>query len=110
LPDIVEAVGGKAEVYVDGGFMRGTDIVKAVALGARAVGIGKLQAFALAAGGQQALMNCLDILKTEIEIAMGLLGVTSLDQLNPSYLTKTRPVGPSHEMSAFPHIPGGRLT
>jgi len=109
LPDIVEAVNGKAEVYVDGGFMRGTDIVKAIALGARAVGIGKLQAFALAAGGQRGLMNCLDILRTEIQIAMGLLGVSSLDELNPSYLAKARPVGLSHEMSAFPHLPGGQL-
>ena len=109
LPDIVEAVDDKAEVYVDGGFMRGTDIVKAIALGARAVGIGKLQAFALAAGGQRGLMNCIDILRTEIEIAMGLLGVSSLDELNPSYLAKARPVGLSHEMSAFPHLPGGRL-
>lgn len=110
LPEIVDAVDGKAEIYVDGGFMRGTDIVKAVALGARAVGIGKMQAFALAAGGQKGLMNCLDILKTELTIAMGLLGVTALDELSPDYLCKARPVAPSHEMSAFPFIPGGRLT
>jgi glycolate oxidase len=109
LPDIVSAVDGRAEVYVDGGFMRGSDIVKAVALGANAVGIGKLQAFALAAGGRDALLDCLTILESEMTVAMGLLGVASLDQLDPSYLCKARPVGPSHEMSAFPFIPGGRL-
>ena len=110
LPEIVSAVNGRAEVFVDGGFMRGTDIVKAIALGAQAVGIGKLQAFALAAGGLNALLNCLTILETELTIAMGLLGVNKLDQLNASFLTNSRPVGPTHEMSAFPFLPGGRLT
>jgi glycolate oxidase len=109
LPAVVAAVGGRAEVFVDGGFTRGTDIVKAVALGAKAVGIGKLQAWALAAGGQAALLDCLRILEDEMTIAMGLLGVASLDRLDPSYLAKARPVGPCHEMSAFPFIPGGRL-
>ena len=110
LPDIVAAVDGRAEVFIDGGFMRGTDVIKAVALGAQAVGIGKLQAFALCAGGLSGLINCLTILEDEIRIGMGLLGVSSLDQLNPAYLAKGRAVNPAHEMSAFPHIPGGRLT
>jgi glycolate oxidase len=109
LPDIVAAVDGRAEVFVDGGFTRGTDIVKAVALGAKAVGIGKLQAWALAAGGRAALLDCLRILETEMTVAMGLMGVTAPDQLDSSYLAKARPVGPCHEMSAFPFIPGGRL-
>ncbi len=110
LPDIVSAVDGRAEVFVDGGFMRGTDVIKAIALGAQAVGIGKLQAFALSAGGLSALIDCLTILEDEIKIAMGLLGVSSLNQLDTSYLAKGRPVSAAHEMSAFPHIPGGRLT
>ena len=55
-------------------------------------------------------MDCLTILEDEIKIAMGLLGVTSLDQLDPGYLAQARPVNTAHEMSAFPHIPGGRLT
>ena len=110
LKDIVEAVDGKAEVFVDGGFTRGTDIIKAIALGANAVGIGKMQAWALAAGGQSGLENCLDILRDELTIAMGLLGVTSLAGLDESYLGAGHPVGPSHEMSAFPHLPGGRIT
>ena len=110
LPEIVSAVDGRAEVLVDGGFMRGTDVIKAIALGAQAVGIGKLQAFALCAGGLSGLIDCLTILEDEIRIAMGLLGVTSLDQLNSAYLAPAKPVNLAHEMSAFPHIPGGRLT
>jgi glycolate oxidase len=110
LRDIVAAVDGRAEVWVDGGFVRGTDIVKAIALGANAVGIGKMQAFALAAGAADAVENCLEILRDELTIAMGLLGACNLSELNESFLADARPVGPCHEMSAFPHIPGGRLT
>lgn len=108
LPRVVEAVDGRAEVYVDGGFVRGTDIVKALALGANAVGIGKLQAWALGAGGKDAILDSLTILEDEIKIAMGLLGVRSLSELTPSCLAKSRPVAPAHEMSAFPHL-GGQI-
>jgi glycolate oxidase len=109
LVPIVEAVGGKAEVIVDGGFTRGTDVVKAIALGARAVLIGKLQAWALGAGGRDALLRSLDILAWEIETALGLLGVTRLDELDPGFVAQGLPAVPPHEMSAFPHLPGGRI-
>ncbi len=109
LPEIVAAVDGKAEIIVDGGFTRGTDVIKAMALGATCVAIGKLQAWALGAGGAQGLIRCLDLLEREIEATMGLIGVTSLDQLDASYLTKAKPVRLPHEMSAFPHLPGGRI-
>ncbi len=109
LPEIVAAVDGKAAVIIDGGFTRGTDIIKAIALGARAVGIGRLQAWALGAGGAEGLVKCLEMLETEIRIAMGLIGVTSLDQLDGSYITKVLPVRLPHEMSAFPHLPGERI-
>ena len=109
LPEIVAAVDGKAEIIIDGGFVRGTDIIKAIALGARAVGIGRLQAWALGAGGTPGLIHCLELLENEIITTMGLLGVTALDELDPSYLTKTSPVNLPHEMSAFPHLPGGRI-
>ena len=109
LPRIVEAVDGKAEIYVDGGFVRGTDIVKALAMGANAVGIGKLQAWALGAGGKEAMLDCLAILENEITIAMGLLGVNSISELGPAHLASARPVGPAHEMSAFPHLPDGQI-
>jgi isopentenyl diphosphate isomerase/L-lactate dehydrogenase-like FMN-dependent dehydrogenase len=104
LPEVLNAVDGKAEVVVDGGFMRGTDILKAVAMGARAVGIGKLQAWALAAGGGAGLTRMLEILETEISMSMGLLGVTSLKQLNPSYLRADLPVQFPDEFSPFPIV------
>lgn len=109
LPDIVDAVGGRAEIVLDGGILRGTDVLKAVALGARAVSIGKLQGWGLAAAGQAGLMRVLEILESEIVTTMGLLGVTRLDQLTSAYLCKVQPMTPTHEMSAFPHLPGGHL-
>ncbi|MFC1863346.1 alpha-hydroxy acid oxidase [Thermodesulfobacteriota bacterium] len=104
LPEIVEAVDNKAEVVVDGGFMRGTDILKAIAIGARAVGIGKLQAWALAADGKDGVRRMLEILEEEISISMGLLGVNRLDQLDTGYLHPVPPVKASNEFSAFPYL------
>ena len=104
LPEVIEAVDGKAEVVVDGGFMRGTDVLKAVALGARAVGIGKLQAWALAAGGEEVLTRMLEILENEIHMAMALIGVTAMDQLDSTYLHRETPVNFPDEFSAFPTL------
>jgi len=109
LPEIVEAVGGRAEILLDGGIVRGSDVVKAIALGARAVAIGKLQGWGLAAAGQAGLMRVLEILESEIITTMGLLGITQVDQLSSTYLCRVQPLGPAHEMSAFPHMPGGQL-
>jgi len=110
LPEIVAAAGGRAEIILDGGILRGTDVLKAIALGAKAVAIGKLQGWALAAAGQAGLVRALELLENEIITAMGLLGVTRLDQLSPAYVCPAQPVAPAHEMSAFVRIPGGRLT
>jgi glycolate oxidase len=110
LPEIAAAVGGKAEIVLDGGITRGSDVVKAVALGAKAVGIGKLQGWGLGAAGAAGLVRVLELLENEITVTMGLLGVNRIDQLKPEYVCKTQPLEPSHEMSAFPHMPGGRLT
>jgi len=109
LPEIIEAVGGRAEIVLDGGITRGSDVVKAIALGAKAVAIGKLQGWGLGAAGQAGLVRVLELLENEITITMGLLGVSRIDQLKPACLCKTQPLAPAHEMSAFPHIPGGRL-
>ena len=109
LPEVIAAVEGKAEVVIDGGFVRGTDIVKALALGAKAVGIGRLQAWALGAGGAEGLIACLQMLETEILTTMGLVGVKNVAELNPSYITKATPVRLPHEHSAFPHLPDDRL-
>jgi isopentenyl diphosphate isomerase/L-lactate dehydrogenase-like FMN-dependent dehydrogenase len=107
LPEIVEAVAGRAEVYVDGGFMRGTDIVKAVALGANAVGVGRLQGLALAAGGEAALVRALELLQDEVVRSLGMLGVTSFSQLNPGFLAPVAPLGRPWLDSAFPLLKEG---
>ena len=109
LPEVVDAVRGRAEIVLDGGITRGSDVVKAIALGARAVAIGKLQGWGLGAAGQAGLVRVLELLESEIKITMGLLGVTRIDQLKPAYLCKTQPLAAAHEMSAFPHMPGGRI-
>ena len=95
LPEVVEAVAGRAEVLVDGGILRGTDVIKAVALGARAVGVGKLLGWALAAGGQAGIERMLELMEIEMRTAMGLMGVTSLGELNPSWVRPAAPIGAS---------------
>jgi isopentenyl diphosphate isomerase/L-lactate dehydrogenase-like FMN-dependent dehydrogenase len=109
LPEIVQAVGGRAQIIMDGGIVRGTDVLKAIALGATAVAIGKLQGWGLAAAGQQGLVRVLELLESEIITSMGLLGVTRIDQLTTACLCRVQPLGPTHEMSAFIHMPGGQL-
>ena len=88
LPEVVATVRGRTPVIVDGGFMRGTDILKAIALGADAVATGRMHAWALGAGGEPALNRMLEIVEYELRTAMGLLGVTSLAQLNASYVRR----------------------
>ena len=75
----------------------------------RAVAIGKLQGWGLAAAGQAGLVRVLETLKDEIITTMGLLGITQLDQLNSNYLCKAEPIPPAPEMSAFPYMPGSQL-
>src|SRR5213075_2531374 len=103
LPEVVAAVKGKAEVWVDGGFMRGTDVVKAIALGAKTVGIGRLTGLALGAAGPQGLVRALEILEDEIRICLGLVGVTSFTELTPKHVTAAPAVGMPNIFSAFPH-------
>ena len=109
LPEIVDAVAGRASIVLDGGVVRGSDVVKALALGADAVAIGKLQGWALAADGTAGVVRALEILEDEILSAMALLGVNDVKKLSRSYLRPAEPVTPPHEMSAWPNIPGGRL-
>ncbi|MEW6472191.1 MAG: pre-mycofactocin synthase MftD [Actinomycetota bacterium] len=84
LPPIVEAVGRDIEVLLDGGIRRGSDVVKAVALGARAVMIGRAYLWGLAANGQAGVENVLDILRTGIDSALLALGRSSVSELEPS--------------------------
>lgn len=102
LPEIVQAVGGNADVIVDGGFVRGTDVLKAIALGANVVGLGRLQGWALAAAGPPGMVRALELLEDEIKTAMGLLGVCSLTELDTSYICAAPPTVPTHVTSAFP--------
>ena len=102
LPEVVEAVAGRATVIVDGGFYRGTDIVKALAMGANLVGLGRMQCYALAAGGQAGIVRMLEILEDEVIRALGLLGVTSFGKLDRSYLAPAAPANAPHVFSAFP--------
>ena len=102
LPEVVEAVGGRAEVLFDGGVLRGTDVVKALCLGARAVGVGKLLGWGLAAGGEAGLVRMLELLDLEIRTALGLMGVTSLKQLNPAWVRPAQPVRPATQTNAYP--------
>lgn len=78
----------RCEVIVDGGITRGADIVKALALGARAVGLGRGFLYALAFG-ERGVSRAIRILRHEVETTMALLGVTNLGQLNPSYVSRT---------------------
>jgi isopentenyl diphosphate isomerase/L-lactate dehydrogenase-like FMN-dependent dehydrogenase len=99
----VKAVAGKAEVVVDGGFMRGADVLKAIALGAKAVGVGRLHGCGLAADGQAGVARVLELLEAEIRLNMGLLGVTKLDQITPLHLHPAPLVRSGHPFhSAFP--------
>jgi glycolate oxidase len=103
LPEVVDAVAGRAKIMIDGGFYRGTDIVKAIALGADLVGMGRMQCYALAAGGQAAVVRMLELLEDEVQRCMGLLGVNKMADLNKSYLHLGAPVVTApHVLSAFP--------
>ncbi len=86
LPAVVEAVGDKMEVMLDGGFRRGTDVVKALALGARACLIGRPYLYGLAAGGRAGVDRALAIFLDEIELTFRLLGCPSIAELDASYL------------------------
>jgi len=107
LPEVVAAVGGRATVFVDGGYARGTDIVKAIALGADVVGLGRLACCGLAAAAAPGLVRTLELLEDEVRIALGLLGVTRLSALDPSYLRPATPVTLPHATSAFPLLGEG---
>ena len=109
LPEIVEAVDGKAEIVLDGGVQRGSDIVKAVAMGATSVAIGKMQGWGLAAGGVPGMVRVLEILEEEIKIAMGLMGVTTMEQLNSNYVCPGDLVTMPHEMSSWVNKPIDRI-
>lgn len=91
LPDILDAVGDRAEVILDGGIRRGTDVVKAVALGAKAVVVGRLAAIGLAAGGRAGVERALSMLSDEIVKTLELMGCSSVRDLGPQCLQRAAP-------------------
>jgi len=104
LPEIVAAVKGRAQIIIDGGFSRGTDVVKALALGANAVAMGRLYCYALAAAGEGGAVRALEILEDEMYSCLGLLGVSKTTELDKSYLHAAAPVRQANVFSAFPHL------
>lgn len=95
LPEIAAAVGGRVPLLMDGGIRRGTDIVKALALGAKAVLIGRPYVHALAAAGAIGVAHVVQMLLAELEVAMALTGCRNLDEIEPSLVREPRPYGSS---------------
>jgi isopentenyl diphosphate isomerase/L-lactate dehydrogenase-like FMN-dependent dehydrogenase len=104
LPEIVQAVKSRARIMVDGGFCRGSDIVKAIASGADLVGIGRMQCWALAAAGENGIVRMLELLEDEVVRTLGLLGVTSFAELNGSHLHPAVATNAPGVFSAFPLV------
>lgn len=102
LPEIVDAVAGRARIMIDGSFCRGTDIIKAIAAGADLVGLGRMQCYGLAAAGAAGIVRMLELLEDEVQRSLGLLGVTRFAELDRSYLHPAAPTNPPHVFSAFP--------
>jgi L-lactate dehydrogenase (cytochrome) len=90
LPAIAEAVGNDVEVLFDGGIRSGVDVLRALALGARAVLIGRAYVYGLGAGGEVGVAKAIDILRTELDVAMALTGTTSVRNVAPTVIAATR--------------------
>lgn len=90
LPEVVGAVGSRAEVYVDGGIRRGTDVIKALALGARAALIGRPVLWGLAVNGEAGVLAVLELLRQEIDLAMALCGARSVSEITRDLLADGR--------------------
>lgn len=86
LEEVKAAVGDRIEVILDGGVRRGTDVIKSIALGAKACTIGRAYLYGLGTGGKRGVAHALELLRREIERDMGLLGVTAVDQIKPEHV------------------------
>lgn len=102
LPEVLEAVAGRAKVWVDGGFSRGSDVVKAIALGADLVGLGRLYGYGLAADGEAGIEGVLELLEDEVISVLGLLGVTGFAALGKEMLHAAAPTVLPGVHSSFP--------
>ena len=88
LPEVIDAVAGKVAVFVDGGFRRGTDVFKALALGARGVGIGRPYIWGLSAFGQEGVERVLELLRAELNLVMRQCGTPSIDKISRASLLR----------------------
>ena len=105
LEEVASVAKGKKEIIVDGAFVRGSDMIKALALGATTIAVGKLQGWALAAGGEEGLVRAFEILEAEITVTMGLLGINNLSELTPEHLHRgAMPMNPPTPWSPFPVV------
>ncbi len=103
LPEVMAAIRGRARVIIDGSICRGTDILKAIALGADAVAIGRMYCYALAADGDSGVHKMLELMEHEFGVAMALAGARSLAELHPGFVFRDAPqVSLTHAHSAFP--------
>ena len=102
LPEVVDAVSGRSLVAVDGGFSRGTDIIKGIALGADFVGIGRMLCYGLAAAGADGVIRMLELLEEEVKLGLGLLGANNYSVIEPSQLCSAAPTVEPSVVSAFP--------
>jgi 4-hydroxymandelate oxidase len=91
LPDVVAGAAGRAEVYLDGGVRRGVDAIRAIALGARAVFIGRPVIWGLAAAGEAGVSRVLTLLRDELDLAMALAGCATVSDITPDLLAPVRP-------------------
>ena len=104
LRQVVDVVNGRAEIVVDGGIMRGTDVIKALALGADSVAIGRLHGFGLAADGHVGVLRVLELMEEEVLTSMALLGVNRIGDLNQNQVVDADPVVQPTVFSAFPFL------
>ena len=88
LPEVVEAIDGRAEILLDGGIRRGTDVVKALALGARAVLVGRATLWGLAVDGEAGVQRVLELLREEVALALTLLGCSSPGEVMPAHVRR----------------------
>ena len=110
LPEVVEAVDGRAEILWTAACCAAPTSSRRCAWGRSAVGVGKMLGWALAAGGEAGLKRMLELMEVEIRTAMGLMGVTSLSQLNPSWVRPAQPVRPASETNALSVVRGAAQT
>jgi 4-hydroxymandelate oxidase len=104
LPEVAEAVGDRLEIYLDGGIREGTDILKAVALGARAVLIGRPWLWALAVDGEAGVRNVIEILRYELDAAMGLCGLTDITKADGRLVQFSPDVAPKFSHHGAPRV------